>query len=134
MNALPHTLAGFTIIKTFESNLAIGIPLAIASHFLLDYVNESGLTFKEKMYFDALPSLLIYIFALLSGNFWLFLLGSVCGNLPDLIDKKLYLSIFLPNKFKMTNYLHWQKVLINPSANATKLIGVLSFIILLFLL
>jgi len=133
MLATPHTLAGFTIIKTFESNLAIGIPLAIASHFVLDYINESGLSRKEQMYYDALPSVLIYMLSLFSGNFWLFLLGSVCGNLPDLIDKKLYLSIFFPNKFKSTEYLHWQKTIINPTANQTKLIGVLSFIFLIFL-
>ena len=78
MLATPHTLAGFTIIKTFESNLAIGIPLAIASHFVLDYINESGLSRKEQMYYDALPSVLIYMLSLFSGNFWLFLLGSVC--------------------------------------------------------
>ena len=133
MLATPHTLAGFTIIKTFESNLAIGIPLAIASHFVLDYINETVLSRKEQMYYDALPSVLIYMLSLFSGNFWLFLLGSVCGNLPDLIDKKLYLSIFFPNKFKSTEYLHWQKTIINPTANQTKLIGVLSFIFLIFL-
>ena len=133
MNATPHTLAGFTIIKTFEDNLAIGIPLAIVSHFVLDYINESGLSKKEQMYYDALPSVLIYTLALFSGNFWLFLLGSICGNLPDLIDKKLYLSIFLPDKFKMTQYLHWQKTLINPTANQTKLIGVVSFELLIIL-
>ena len=104
MLATPHTLAGFAVVTAFQDNLAIGIPLAISSHLILDYVNESGLSRKESFQFDALPSIICYIIAIASGNFWLFLLGSVCGNLPDLIDKKLYLSIFLPSKFKITSY------------------------------
>jgi hypothetical protein len=47
MFATPHTLAGFTIVIAFKDNLAIGILLAIASHFVLDFINESGLIRKE---------------------------------------------------------------------------------------
>lgn len=134
MNATPHTLAGFSIVSTFENNLLVGIPLAIGSHFILDYINENGFTAKDRLCFDIIPSMLCYAFALFFGNFWLFLLGSICGNLPDLIDKKLYLSIFFPKKFKSTNYLHWQKIIINPNAKITKLIGIISFLILMFLI
>ena len=136
MYATPHTLAGFAIVKTFEDNLFIGIPLAIASHLVLDYVNERGLTSEDKFTFDIFPSLFCYFLALFSGEFWLFLLGSIMGNLPDLIDKKLYLSIFYPTKFKATKYLHWQKPIIEPSAETTKKIGLISaiciFLIMVF--
>ena len=50
-------------------------------------------------------------------------LGSVFGNLPDLIDKKLYLAIIYPTKFKATIYLHWQKVLYNPAPILVKYQG-----------
>ena len=134
MLATPHTLAGFTIVTAFKDNLAIGIPLAIASHLILDYINESGLSRKESFQFDALPSIMCYIIAIVTGQFWLFLLGSVCGNLPDLIDKKLYLSIFLPTKFKSTLYLHWQKPIINPNPSVTMGIGFISSVIIIFML
>tara|TARA_R110002012_G_scaffold3625_1_gene17033 strand:+ start:1736 stop:1960 length:225 start_codon:yes stop_codon:yes gene_type:complete len=44
------------------------------------------------------------------------------GNLPDLIDKKMYLTILLTN-FKVTNYLHKQKVVFNPKPKITRYLG-----------
>lgn len=134
MNATPHTLAGFTIVTTFQDNLFIGVPLAIASHFILDYINESGLSKKERFQFDIIPSLACYLVAIFSGNFWLFLLGSVCGNLPDLIDKKLYLATFFPSKYKLTEYLHWQRPFINPTPTMTMNIGFWSAVIIILML
>ena len=134
MNATPHTLAGITSLIIFKDNLAIGCAVATCSHLLLDYINESGLTFKERIYYDALPSLLLFVVSILTGNFMLFLLGNIFGNLPDLIDKKLYLSIFFPAWFKSTLYLHWQKPIINPSPVTTKIIGVISAILIIIIL
>ena len=134
MYATPHTAVGFAIVKTFEDNLAIGIPLAILSHFILDFINERGLTKKDRLHFDIIPSLLCYLIALFSGQFWLFLLGSICGNLFDLIDKKIYLSIFLPNKYKSTKYFHFQKPIIHPTPKTTKLIGLISSLFIITLL
>lgn len=135
MNATPHTLAGFTIVTVFQDNLLLGIPLAIGSHFVLDFINESGLSKKERFQFDILPSLLCYLFAIFSGHFWLFLLGSVCGNLFDLIDKKLYLATFYPNKYKYTFYFHSKKKpLINPKPEITMGIGFLSAVIIILML
>ena len=134
MLATPHTLAGFAIVTAFQDNLVIGIPLAIASHLALDYVNESGLSRKESFLFDALPSLICYAIAIITGNFWLFLLGSICGNLPDLIDKKLYLATFFPSKYKLTEYLHWQRPFINPTPTMTMNIGFWSAVIIILML
>lgn len=127
MNATPHTVIGYSCIKLVGAN-PFGFALAFCSHLLLDYVNESkGITnTKERLIYDVLPSfltlILLYYFR---GSYeaWLFVLGSVFGNLPDLIDKKLYLTIILPSKYKSTNYLHWQKPIINPSPFVTKIIG-----------
>lgn len=135
MNATPHTLAGFTIVTAFQDNLLLGIPLAIGSHFALDFINESGLSKKERFQFDVLPSLLVYLVATLSGQFWLFLLGSICGNLLDIIDKKLYLATFFPSKYKSTHYFHLKsKPLINPKPEITMAIGFVSAIILILML
>jgi len=135
MFATPHTLAGFTIVTAFKDNLAIGIPLAIASHFVLDFVNESGLSKKEQLQFDVAPSLLCYAIAIFSGSFWLFLLGSICGNLFDIIDKKGYLAIFFPSKFKFTYYFHLKrKPPINPKPEITMGIGFVSAVILILML
>ena len=134
MNATPHTLSGITSLIIFKDNLPLGCAVATCSHLLLDYINESGLTFKERIYYDALPSLLLFVVSILTGNFMLFLLGNIFGNLPDLIDKKLYLSIFFPAWFKSTLYLHWQKLIINPTPKTTKIIGVISAILILIIL
>ena len=48
MLATPHTLAGITSLIIFKDNLPIGCAVATCSHLLLDYVNESGLTFKKE--------------------------------------------------------------------------------------
>ena len=135
MNATPHTLAGFTIVTAFKDNLLLGVPLAISSHFVLDFINESGLSKKERFKFDILPSFLCYLFAIFSSQFWLFLLGSVCGNLFDLIDKKLYLATFLPKKYKYTYYFHLKrKPLINPKPEITMSIGFISAVIIILML
>lgn len=134
MNATPHTLAGVTSLIIFKDYLILGCCVATCSHFILDYINEKGLSLKEKLYFDALPSLLLFTFSIFTGSFYLFLMGNFFGNLPDIIDKKAYLTIILPKKFNTTNYLHWQKPIINPSPKITKTIGVISAILILIIL
>ena len=130
MYATPHTAVGFSIIVMFKDRLEIGIPLAIFSHFILDFIDEKGLTSKDRLYFDLTPGLICFVLAIITGNFWLLLLGSICGNLFDLIDKKLYLAIFIPSKFKPTYYFHKHKQIIFPSAKMTKVIGWISTIII----
>jgi hypothetical protein len=162
MNATPHSLAGFGSMlatkaivgnETFGSItlelpillnnpfvipfyywFIIGFPLGFVTHLLLDYINESGLTKKEDLKFDIIPSVICYAIAFFTGNFGIFFSGSISGNLPDLIDKKLYLTIFFPNKFKSTRYLHRQKIILNPKPLVTKAIGIVSCIIVITLL
>ena len=75
MYATPHMAAGITIILAFKDNLAIGIPLAILSHFILDFVDERGLTNKDKIHYDIIPGLTVFAIALITGQFWLLFLG-----------------------------------------------------------
>lgn len=119
MNATPHTVIGYSMIKLVGGN-PLGCLLAFGSHLLADYIGESGgiKTTKQRIIFDVVPTIILFIASYFYGGLyevWLVILGSIFGNLPDLIDKKLYLSMFYPTKFKMTEYLHWQKILYNPA-------------------
>ena len=134
MNATPHTVIGYSMIKLIGVN-PIGCLLAFGSHLVADYVNENGLrTTKQRIIFDVVPTIILFIASYFYGGWsevWLVLLGSIFGNLPDLIDKKLYFSIIFPSKFKSTNYLHWQKPIINPTELQTKIIGYVAMILIM---
>jgi len=86
-----------------------------------------------------LPTIILFIASYFYGGLyevWLVLLGCIFGNLPDLIDKKLYLAIIYPTKFKATIYLHWQKVIYNPAPIVVKYQGIamVSFVLIIYLL
>jgi len=127
MNATPHTVIGYSVIKLIGGN-PLGCLLAFGSHLLADYIGEAKgiVTTKQRIIFDVIPTIILFISAYLFGGaneVWLVILGSIFGNLPDLIDKKMYLSIMFPTKFKATIYLHWQKIVFTPKPNVTKYLG-----------
>jgi hypothetical protein len=65
---------------------------AFISHFLMDYLGESG--YGSDRFFLQLELSHLVAFGVLgfmSGYFWLYFLGWFWGNLPDLIDKRLFL-------------------------------------------
>ena len=134
MNATPHTLAGIIAIKLASANIYVGCVLAVLTHFGLDYINEAGFQKKDRTIFDMIPLIICFGVSIYTGNVMLFVQGWFFGNLPDIIDKKAYLSIFFPSKFKSTNYLHWQKPLINPKVNTTRLIGIVSMILIILII
>tara|TARA_R110000772_G_scaffold188838_2_gene299922 strand:- start:867 stop:1292 length:426 start_codon:yes stop_codon:yes gene_type:complete len=118
MNATPHTVIGYSMIKLAGGN-PFGCLLAFISHLVADYIGESGgiKTPKQRVFFDIIPTIILFIASYFYGGLyevWLVALGSIFGNMPDLIDKKLYLAIIYPTKFKATLYLHWQKAIYNP--------------------
>ena len=127
MNATPHSVIGYSVIKLIGSN-PLGCLLAFGSHLLADYIGEAKgiVTTKQRIIFDIIPTIILFISAYLFGGaseVWMVLLGSIFGNLPDLIDKKMYLTILFPSKFKVTNYLHKQKVVFNPKPKITRKLG-----------
>ena len=137
MNATPHTVIGYSIIKLVGGN-PLGCLLAIVSHFLADYIGESGgiKTTKQRVIFDIVPTIILAVSSYFYGGIaevWLVILGSVLGNFPDIIDKKLYLTILFPTKFKMTEYLHWQKILYNPKPLIIKYQGFAMVLIVLII-
>ena len=127
MNATPHTVIGYSILKLVGGN-PLGCLLASISHLLADYIGESGgiKNNKQRVIFDILPTIILFAASYFYGGTheaWLVVLASIFGNLPDLIDKKLYLAILYPTKFKASHYLHWQKVLYNPKPIIVKYQG-----------
>jgi len=137
MNATPHTVIGYSVIKLIGGN-PLGCLLAFGSHLLADYIGEAKgiVTTKQRIVFDVIPTIILFVSAYLFGGaneVWLVLLGSIFGNMPDLIDKKLYLTILFPTKFKATNYLHKQKVVFTPKPIITRRLGYVLVLIVMFI-
>ena len=118
MYSNPHAAVGlactattFFITKDLNQALWIGLPIAVISHWLMDFLREKGMSKTQVIKYDVIPSLVFYLPLFFIGfeYFWLFFLSWIAGNLLDLIDKKLYLTIFFPNKFKSTRYFHKHK-------------------------
>jgi len=74
-----------------SSHLAAGF-VAFVSHFVADYLGESGYGTNKLFLQLELSHLLAFgVLGFLSGHFWMYFLGWFWGNLPDLIDKRLFL-------------------------------------------
>jgi hypothetical protein len=154
-------------IFSFFGGLIASAIASFVSHIALDVVNESdGIkTTKQRIWLDIVPTIFLGIFSLIFGayfgseifsslginidykvaasfgmiiEFILFLNGSFFGNLPDIIDKKGYLSNYDKNRYPYTFYFHIKgKPPINPSGQFTRSIGwvmVISCIILMTIL
>jgi hypothetical protein len=134
MQSIPHTLAGITSIVICSKYPVLGAFVATGSHALLDMVNESGFKMKDNIIFDMIPTIMCFLVSIYTQNFWVFFKGWAFGNLFDLYDKKMYLTMFFPNKFKRTERFHWGKPCINPHVNVTKLIGIVSMILIALIL
>ena len=66
----------------------LGAGLAFVSHFLVDYIGESGIgSTKRSATIEGALLIAYFLGAYLGGVFVLGLIGWVMGNLPDLIDK-----------------------------------------------
>lgn len=117
--ALVCTTSVLLITKDIKKAYWIGITLAIVSHWFLDFLKEKGMTKKEAIIYDVVPGIPYFLMALFSGYFWLFMFSWLAGNLLDLIDKKMYLVIFFPKKYKPTYYFHKHKTGIQLSKKQT---------------
>ena len=138
MYSIPHAATGLSIMTTVYAltqnetlAYAVGMPLAIISHYFLDFLFESNLSKKEVLIFEGVSSVIYVILAIFSGHFWFMICSLVAGNFLDWIDKKLYLTIFFPKKFKPTFYFHKHKNGIKFTLNQTKLASVISTVIII---
>ena len=129
MYSIPHAATGLLItitVYTLTQNetlaYAIGMPLAIISHYFLDFLFEKGMSKKEQALFEGAPTIIYMILAIYSGHFWLMICSLIAGNFFDWIDKKLYLTIF---------FFHKHKKGIKFTLNQTKLAGIISTVIII---
>ena len=75
-------------ITLATGDYVLGGSVAFVSHFVWDYVGESGL--KDKFHatiIEATAFAMFLVGAYLFGNFWLASFGYIMGCMPDLIDK-----------------------------------------------
>ena len=82
------------------SGYVAGLFLGYVSHFLMDYLGETGYGDNKISAMIEVPHLITFgTLGFISGHFWLYFLGWVMGNLPDLIDKPLRLSGLVPKEW-----------------------------------
>jgi hypothetical protein len=82
---------GSALGSTFLGHV-VGASLAYVSHFLMDYLGEHGYGDNKVSAMIEVPHLVTFgVLGFISGHFWLYFLGWLFGNLPDLIDKPLRL-------------------------------------------
>ena len=112
------------------TSIAIVIALCIVSHFVLDLFDEALIVGTE---FEKIATMEILGLGALAGvviNFvpielhGLALLGAIAGNVPDIWDKKLYLSMIDRKRWPMFNHwpCHW------PSYPRIKMSGLATFL------
>lgn len=104
MNA--HAAVGAGIALTTYSlvpeALLAAAPLAVVSHCLMDLIDEPrGWRRAEHLFFDAAFMSVFVAMAVAAGPELglVMLFGWFFGNLPDIIDKKGYLSTLFPQRF-----------------------------------
>jgi hypothetical protein len=84
-----HGVTG-ALIMAASPDPILGAGLAFISHFVWDYVGESGIgSVKKSAAIEGALLLAFIIGAFFTEAPWLYLLGWAMGNLPDLIDKPL---------------------------------------------
>lgn len=113
MYANVHGVVGALIAATTYSltgdsslGLALGLALAFGSHFILDMLGEYGYSLKKILFTELYSLLLFFLCIYKSDLFWVFSFGFVAGNGMDLLDKKFYLAMLMPDKFENTWMFH----------------------------
>ena len=139
MYSNPHAAVGLVInvvsqaiFKDTLTSYLVAMPFAIGSHYVLDFVKETNLK-GDVFLFDVIPSWIYYLISFVSGNFLLFLVSWIEGNLFDIIDKKLYLSVVNAKKYPATHFFHKHKTGIETTLSQTKITSVVSTVIVLII-
>jgi len=84
-----HAAVGGALMIAIPDPVVGGL-LAFSSHFVLDYIGETG--YNSKLEAFAVESAMIVVYAmgaLMTGMPWLLAWAWIASNLPDLIDKPL---------------------------------------------
>lgn len=96
--AIGTTLVAGGFIAGGTGGLIVGAAVAVVSHLFVDYLGEEPYgDLTTSAIWELIPMLIFAASAFLSGYPMVFLVGWLAGNLMDIIDKKLYLAMFLKN-------------------------------------
>lgn len=130
------TTTSYALIEEKQTALFVGGFLATISHWFFDFIGEAGLTKYQVLIHEVGSFILFFFLGFLSGNLTLFITAWIGGNFMDLVDKKMYLTVFFPKKFNPTYYFHKQKPLIRLTNKQTVVASIVSnvVIILIFLI
>lgn len=89
------------ITKDVTITYLVGGMVAFLLHDTIDLLGEKSYgNTKTTIVYEAVPFSIFSIMAFLSGVWEMYFYGWFMGNLMDIIDKKLYLSIIFPSKYK----------------------------------
>lgn len=90
-----HAITGDT-----TTAVVLGGAGAAVSHDALDRLGEASYGDKlTTIQWELYPLWIFAMVAYFSGNWELYAVGWIAGNLYDIVDKKLYLSILWPERF-----------------------------------
>ncbi|APZ46751.1 hypothetical protein BW723_10855 [Polaribacter reichenbachii] len=141
MHASTHGAIGIAIItatyvitKSEKKTFIIGGILAFASHYVLDFIGESPYkTIQEMLFIEVAVYLWSLILMFFLGKKYLkfSVFAFFMANLMDYIDKKMYLSIFLPKEYPFTYYFHSKNQVIFPISYQNTIIAAIVSVILI---
>lgn len=142
MHCNTHGTAGIAIIttcylltKSTKKACALGGTIAFLSHYILDFIGESGYkTMQELLLVECI--ILLYSMVVMYKSGFKFLLlaiyGYITANLMDLVDKKMYLAILFPKNYSLTYYFHSKNQVLFPiSYEATMAAALFSLVLVL---
>lgn len=103
-----HGVSGAIIYSSCPNKIIGGI-LAFLSHFLLDYIGESGYGSKKiEFLIEGVFLLIFLIIAIFSKDTSGYFIGWILGNFPDLIDKRLFLNRNCKQYFSCHGFDGWK--------------------------
>ena len=126
------TISAIATYKITNDYFISGL-VAFLSHDLMDRLGEFN--FKNVLYFEAVLFAIFCFLAWRSDNTILYVIGWICGNLMDLIDKKFGLSIYDNVKHPYGQFFkcHRRKPNIDLNLWQTIAVGILSTLILVLI-
>lgn len=132
-----HSSAGVVTyigITAFTGNCILGFSIAAATHFLLDFIMEEK--FKGLFLSQIAFLVLFFLLGFKTGMLKEFIIGAVAGNLYDIIDKKLGLSLYDLKKHPYTYHFHIknQKKGLKISSKTTRNITLINTTIILLMI
>ena len=103
MYSSAHAILGAVVVAICPDPV-IGLGLAFASHFLLDYIGESSIgTTKQSALIEGALLLVYLLGCSFTSSPWLFVGAWIAANLPDLIDKPMRWIFKRPEWFSCHN-------------------------------